>query len=74
MIRPALLSLTETEMNMNEREAEDEIFHLLKKADLYLQAGSIEEYNRIQTTISELQQKHGAVVGIERKPDNDRTA
>ena len=59
---------------MNEREAENEIFHLLKKADLYLQAGSIEEYNRIQTTISELQQKHGAITGKGKDEYDERTA
>jgi len=53
--------------------AEQEIFELRKKADLHLQVGSIEEFNRIQTTIANIQQKHAVFSGIERTPD-ERTA
>ena len=53
--------------------AEQEIFELRKKADLHLQVGSIEVFNSIQNTISEIQQKHAVFSGIERTPD-ERTA
>jgi hypothetical protein len=55
------------------QEAEQEIFELRKKADLYLQAGDTEEFNRIQTTISELQREHAVFSGVKRKND-ERTA
>jgi len=56
------------------RDAENTIFDLRKKADLFLQAGNIEAFNRIQITISHLQEVYGAVKGAGRKEDNERTA
>lgn len=58
----------------NLRDAENKIFALRKKADLFLQAGDTAEFNRLQREISQLQQKHGATMGVERKRDNARTA
>jgi hypothetical protein len=55
------------------RDTEHTIFDLRKKADLFLQAGNTEEFNRIQTTIGHLQELYGAVTGVERE-DNERTA
>jgi hypothetical protein len=52
---------------MTTSEAASEIFDLRKKADLELQAGSTEEFNRIQIQISQLQQKYGVVTGKERE-------
>ena len=52
--------------------AEDEIFALRKKSNLYLLAGDIEEFNRIQTNISELQMQ-GAVTGKGKDEHDDRT-
>jgi hypothetical protein len=46
---------------------ESTIFNLRKKADLELQAGNIEAFQRIQTTIADLQKTTGAVTGIERE-------
>jgi hypothetical protein len=54
--------------------AENTIFNLRKKADLYLQAGDIEEYNRILTTISDLQKTTGVTKGWGKENDNARTA
>jgi hypothetical protein len=56
----------------NLRDAENTIFDLRKKADLFLQAGNTGEFARIQNTISHLQELYGAVKGAERK-NNDRT-
>lgn len=56
-----------------QRSAEEEVFALRKRIDKYAAAGDTDEVSRLQLTISELQRKHGAVTGIERKPD-DRTA
>jgi hypothetical protein len=50
------------------------IFNLRKKADLYLQAGDTEEYNRILTTISDLQKTTGVTKGRGKGNDNARTA
>ena len=58
---------------MNMSDIKSEIFDLRKKAALYLQAGDAEEFNRIQITIGELQQKHGAVTGVGKEKD-ERTA
>lgn len=60
-------------MNEREAEAEDRIFNLRKKADLFLQAGNTEEFERILIAISHLQEVYGALHGAERK-NNDRTA
>ena len=55
--------------------SEHSIYSLRRKADLLLLAGDIEGFNRLQTTIVELQRTTGAVKGAERKPDNaSRTA
>lgn len=58
---------------MSERDAEIEIFHLRKRADLFLQAGDGEEFNRIQNQIARLQERNpGAVKGRgEEKDIND---
>lgn len=48
---------------MTTGEAENEIYDLRKKADLELQAGSVEAFNQIQQKISQLQQASGAVSG-----------
>ena len=58
---------------MNKSEAESMIFNLRKKADLFLQAGDTDKFNRIQATIGHLQELYGAVKGAGRKND-DRTA
>lgn len=55
------------------RDAEATIFALRKRADLFLQAGDTEQFNRIQAEIVNLQKTTGAVKGAERK-DNARTA
>jgi len=55
------------------QNAENTIFDLRKKADLELQVGNTEAFQRIQTTIADLQKTTGAVKGAERK-DNARTA
>ena len=49
------------------QSAEEEIFALRKKIDLYMRAGDMSEVSRLQTEIASLQQKYGAVTGIERK-------
>jgi phage shock protein A len=57
---------------MNCDDAEREIFKLQKKAGLFLQAGDTEEYNRILTTIADLQKTTGATKGRgEEKDIND---
>jgi hypothetical protein len=53
--------------------AEYTIFNLRKKADLELQAGNTEAFQRVQATIADIQKTTGAVKGAERK-DNARTA
>jgi hypothetical protein len=59
---------------MTERDtAESMIFNLRKKASLFLQAGDTDSFNRIQSTITHLQELYGAVKGAERK-QNDRSA
>jgi outer membrane protein TolC len=55
------------------QSAEEEIFALRKKIDQYAAAGDVAEVSRLQLKISELQQKHGAVTGVERE-ENERTA
>lgn len=55
------------------RNAEEEIFTLRKQIGSYAAAGDTNEVSRLQLEISQLQQKHGAVTGRERK-DNERTA
>jgi hypothetical protein len=59
---------------MSEREAENTIFVLRKKANLYLQAGDTEAVERIQTTIARLQEIYCVTKGVERTKDNDRAA
>jgi hypothetical protein len=54
-------------MEMQTRDAEEEIFALREKIDLYARAGDMSEVDRLQTQIADLQQKFGAVAGIERK-------
>lgn len=50
---------------MNEKDtAEAMIYDLRKKADLFLQAGDTEAFNRIQSTIAHLQELYGAVKGM----------
>jgi hypothetical protein len=56
------------------RDTENTIFDLRKKADLELQAGNIEAFQRIQTTIADLQKTTGAVKGVGKETDNDRIA
>lgn len=53
---------------------ENRIYNLQKKIGRYLQAGNIEEVNRLQRQISQLQQQYGAVKGCGKDNDNDRTA
>lgn len=60
-------------MSESEREkAESLIFDLRKKSNGFLQAGDTDEFNKIQLTISHLQQLYGAVKG-EKKGKNART-
>jgi hypothetical protein len=47
--------------------AEEEIFALRKKIDLYARAGNTDEIARLQTQIAQLQKKYGVVKGMERK-------
>jgi hypothetical protein len=47
--------------------AEEEIFALRKKIDLYARANNTDEIERLRIEISNLQQKYGAVTGTERK-------
>jgi hypothetical protein len=50
---------------MSERDtAEAVIFDLRKKASLFLQAGDTETFNRIQSTIANLQDIYGAMKGM----------
>jgi hypothetical protein len=59
---------------MTERDtAEAVIFDLRKKASLFLRAGDTETFNRIQSTIANLQELYGAVKGAEGE-HNGRTA
>ena len=53
------------------RSAEEEIFALRKKIDLYARAGDTEAIARLQTQIAQLQTKYGVVKGMERK-NHDR--
>ena len=50
---------------------ESRIYNLQKKIGRYLQAGNIEEVNRLRLQISQLQQKYGATKGRGRE-DNDQ--
>jgi hypothetical protein len=56
------------------QSAEEEIFALRKKIDMYVRAGDMAEVSRLQFQISQLQQKHGAVKGAKKENDNERTA
>jgi hypothetical protein len=56
------------------QSAAAEIFDLRKKIDVHAQVGDISEVSRLQLQIAELQRQFGAVNGVERKKDNDRTA
>lgn len=49
--------------------AEEEIFALRKRIDLYMRAGDVSEVSRLQVMIADLQRKHGAVTGADRKND-----
>jgi hypothetical protein len=49
------------------QSAEEEIFALRKKIDMYAQAGDTNEVARLQLEISDLQQKYDATKGVERK-------
>lgn len=49
---------------MNKQDAEEKIFALRKRLDLYAQAGNAAEVTRLQARISELQQRFGAVKGV----------
>jgi hypothetical protein len=55
------------------QSAEEEIFALRKKIDLYMRVGDMSEISRLQLQILQLQQQHGAVKGAVRKKDNDST-
>ena len=52
------------------QNAENMIFDLRKKADLELKAGNTEAFQRIQTTIADLQRDSGAVTGRGKDTDN----
>ena len=52
------------------QNAENTIFDLRKKADLELQVGNTEAFQRIQTTIADLQKTTGAVTGRGKDTDN----
>jgi HPt (histidine-containing phosphotransfer) domain-containing protein len=54
----------------DQQNAENTIFDLRKKADLELQAGNTEAFQRIQTTIADLQKTTGAVTGRGKDTDN----
>jgi hypothetical protein len=56
---------------MDTRDAENTIFDLRKKADLYLQAGAVDAFNLVQDQIVELQKQTGAVKGAGKEMDND---
>jgi len=61
--------------NARERRlAEGKIFQLRKKAARFLQVGDVEEFNRIQNAISDLQEIHGIVLGRGKGEHDDRTA
>jgi hypothetical protein len=49
------------------QSAEEEIFALRKKIDMYARAGDMSEVSHLQLQISQLQQRYGGVTGIERK-------
>lgn len=50
--------------------AEEEIFALRKKIDLYMRAGTdMAEVSRLQTEIASLQQKYGATSGRGKESD-----
>ncbi len=49
------------------QSAEEEIFALRKKIDMYARAGDMSEVSRLQLQISQLQRKFGAVTGAERQ-------
>jgi len=49
------------------RSAEEEIFALRKKIDMYARAGDMSEVSRLQLQISQLQQKYGAVTGARKE-------
>ncbi len=53
--------------------AENEIFALTKKIDVYLRVGDMAEVSRLQLQISQLQQKYGATKGRGREDNADRT-
>jgi len=54
--------------------AEQSIYELRKKAALFLRAGDMAEYDRILTTIANLQRTTGATKGRREEKDNDPTA
>lgn len=64
-----------TQIQASDRHrAEDEIFALRKKIDRYLAVGDTDEVSRLQREISELQRKHGAVIGRGKDENHERTA
>jgi hypothetical protein len=56
------------------REAAVEVFNLTKKIDQYARAGDVAEVARLQLQISELQRKHGAMTGIGKDENDERSA
>jgi hypothetical protein len=52
--------------------AEQSIYELRKKAALFLRAGDMAEYDRILTTIANLQRTTGAVKGYGKDNTNDQ--
>lgn len=51
---------------MDRKDAEEEIFAIRRKMDLYARAGDVSEVNRLKLEIAQLQQKHNALFGVER--------
>jgi hypothetical protein len=49
------------------QSAEEEIFALRQRINSFARVGDVAEVSRLQTLIASLQQKYGAVTGIERK-------
>ena len=59
-------------LNGNVATAEQSIYELRKKAALFLRAGDMAEYDRILTTIANLQRTTGAVKGHRKDNTNDQ--
>ena len=59
------------ETTKQEREdAENMIFSLMRKVDLYLRAGDMAEVDKIQRTIAHLQRIYGVTSGVNRRDEN----